>query len=117
MKLACRFFGPFQIIDKIGQVAYKLALPAHDAIHPIFHVSLPKKAASPSIPTLPNLREGCFETLSEKVVNTITSYQGDKVMPQLLIKWQQYPSVDSTWEHAPFIAEQFSDFYNSWGQE
>lgn len=41
-KLSMRFFGPFQIIQKIGTVAYKLLLPEDTRIHPIFNVSLLK---------------------------------------------------------------------------
>ena len=42
-KLAPRFCGPFSIIDRIGPVAYRLALPPIVKFHDVFHVSLPKK--------------------------------------------------------------------------
>jgi len=43
-KLKPRYVGPFEILKKIGKVAYELALPPHmQHIHNVFHVSMLKR--------------------------------------------------------------------------
>ena len=43
-KLNPRYIGPFKILDKVGKVAYRLALPpAIAAVHDVFHVSMLRK--------------------------------------------------------------------------
>eukprot|EP00253_Pinus_taeda_P009877 PITA_09877 len=42
-KLAPRYCGSFQILARIGPVAYQLTLPSHIRVHNVFHVSILKK--------------------------------------------------------------------------
>ena len=43
-KLLPRFFGPFEILERIGTVAYRLALPlSMSGVHEVFHVSMLRK--------------------------------------------------------------------------
>nr|GFC24505.1 hypothetical protein [Tanacetum cinerariifolium] len=40
-KLSPRFIGPFEILDRVGEVSYRLALPPQlSHVHDVFHVSL-----------------------------------------------------------------------------
>ena len=43
-KLSSRFIGPFEILERIGTVAYRLALPpSMSGVHEVFHVSMLRK--------------------------------------------------------------------------
>src|SRR5262249_54492921 len=43
-KLNPRYIGPFEILERVGNVSYQLALPPHlSYVHPVFHISMLRK--------------------------------------------------------------------------
>jgi hypothetical protein len=98
-KLAFKYFGPYLIEDKIGSVAYKLALPARSKVHPVFHVSLLKKVkgnhtllSSPLPPSDEDLQE------HEMILDRRRKNIGKRTIWQVLVKWRGWPAELATWE-------------------
>jgi hypothetical protein len=111
-KLAPRFFGPYQIVQKIGDVAYKLQLPESSKIHPIFHVSQLKKAIGDYHPTeeLPiSLDADKSEVQPEKLLSWRDKFEEGHHKKEWLVKWKGLDASDATWEDELLLRSQFPD--------
>jgi hypothetical protein len=111
LKLSPRFFGPFQILQRIGSVAYKLNLPPDAHIHPVFHVScLKKKLGKHSIPlpTLPFVNiHGELKPEPELLLDLRMVKKKGRAVTEVLIHWKGAPSEDDTWENLWNLHDQY----------
>nr|ABA98724.1 retrotransposon protein, putative, unclassified [Oryza sativa Japonica Group] len=116
-KLAFRYFGPFQILARIGSVAYRLQLPTTCAIHPVVHVSQLRQASSPapdsSIQDLPALTED--EALPVQILARRAVKKGAGAVEQLKIRWSGQTSAEATWEDGAALRARFPEA-PAWGQ-
>ncbi|KAI5447116.1 hypothetical protein KIW84_014824 [Lathyrus oleraceus] len=112
-KLAPIFFGPYQIMKKIGQVAYKLKLSPTSKIHPTFHVSQLKKAEGNYTTTttqLPiSLESEKGDITSAKVLSWRDKFDGGRHKREWLIQWEGMDVGDATWEEELLLKSQFPD--------
>ena len=99
-KLASRFFGSYPILQRIGQVAYKLQLPEGARIHPVFHVSLLKKYVGDNREVsleLPPLEDDGIVLLEPKrILNTRWVKQGKKFILEHFFQWCHLPAKEAT---------------------
>ena len=101
-KLLPRWLGPFRVEARIGEVAYRLALPASmKRIHPVFHVSklaLYKEGGRVQPPPPPIELEGELEYTVENILDKRVRRVRNKQRTEYLVKWAGYGHEHNSWE-------------------
>lgn len=113
-KLSPRYYGPFQVEEKIGSVAYKLKLPVSARIHPVFHVSLLKKKVGNAVTVAgylpPDVDPHSPRWYPGKVLERRMFKKGNAAVTKWLIHWLGSTEEEATWEDADDIKTRFPDF-------
>lgn len=102
------------MLRQVGQVAYELELPEGCKVHPIFHVSLLRKAeglcsAEPP-PPLPLTADWELDLQPESVLAHRWSTSSGSATLELLIHWKHRPSTEDSWEEYDLMLTQFPHF-------
>ncbi|MCO5547952.1 hypothetical protein L7F22_001407 [Adiantum nelumboides] len=116
-KLSTRYCGPFLITKKIGQVAYKLALPLDVNVHPLFHVSRLKVKLGEADVVVPiekdvwqDMQTEYIPREPEAVLDYRTRHSRQKAYDEYLIKWKGQSERFATWEPVRALKAQYPHF-------
>ncbi|KAL4387925.1 hypothetical protein GQ457_09G030640 [Hibiscus cannabinus] len=118
-KLSPRFIGPFEIVEEVGPVAYRLALPPKfNKIHDVFHVSMLRKYISDPSHVLepdevelnPNLS---YEEEPVQILAREVKRLRNKSVPLVKVLWRSHKTEEATWEPEELMKEQYPQLFSS----
>lgn len=109
-KLSQQYAGPFKVIERIGRLAYRLELPDHWHIHPVFTIAQLEPAPPPNADPFDRPRpdepdsvfvEGDTEDFKsfevERLINKRIITKGRGVSTQYLVRWKGYGPQYDQW--------------------
>ena len=103
-KLSPRVIGPFEILERIGTVAYRLALPpSMIGVHEVFHVSMLRKYTPDPAHVVDwgQIEVDKDRTLEEGplcILDSRDQVLRRKTVRLVRVPWRHYGVEDSTWE-------------------
>lgn len=116
-KLSPRYIGPYEIIERIGSTAYRLALPPElSRLHDVFHVSMLRKyIADPSHVLTSELIELKDDlTYVEQPVEILDRRDqvlGNKTIPLVKVLWRSHVVEEATWETEESMRAQYPHLF------
>nr|GFA25426.1 hypothetical protein [Tanacetum cinerariifolium] len=115
-KLSPCFIGPFEILDRVGEVSYRLALPPQlSHVYNVFHVSFLRgyKYHPLHVVSYP-VDQICADLSYVKEPEAILDRQDrvmrNKTIPFVKILWRNHPEREATWETEESIRTSYPHF-------
>ncbi|XP_077228426.1 uncharacterized protein LOC143861390 [Tasmannia lanceolata] len=118
-KLSPRYIGPYEILERIGPVAYRVALPpALSHVHNVFHVSLLRKyLADPShvLQTEPMQLEQdlSYEEQPVQILDRKEQILRTKRISLVKILWRSQATEEATWEPEEEMKQKYPYLFTS----
>nr|GEW37219.1 retrotransposon protein, putative, Ty3-gypsy subclass [Tanacetum cinerariifolium] len=115
-KLSPRFIGPFKILDRVGEVSYRLALPPQlSHVHNVFHVSLLRGYKYHPLHVVSYPLDQIHADLSyfeepKAILDHQDRVTRNKTIPFVKIFWRNHPEREAIWETEKSIRTSYPHF-------
>ena len=120
-KLSPRYIGPFQVLERVGTVAYRLALPPSlSSLHEVFHVSMLRKYTLD--PThivdwgeLVVDADGTFEEVPVRIMDSREQVFRGKIVRLVKVFWQHRGIEEATSEREDTVRANYPFLFDEEG--
>ena len=118
-KLSLRFISPYEILERIGPVAYRLALPPELAkLHDMFHVSMLHKFRSVESHILPVQEvqvqhDFSYDEEPKTILAREVKQLWNKQVPLVKVLWQHHDMEEVTWQPKSTMRAQYPQLFSS----
>ena len=116
-KLSPKYIGPFEILDRVGVVAYQLALPpALDRVHNVFHVSQLQKYISDLSHILQPKELDFDESLSYeehpiRILDTKVRQTRNREVRMVKVLWTNHNTEEANWEVGEQMRQKYPELF------
>ncbi|KAJ8761373.1 hypothetical protein K2173_001503 [Erythroxylum novogranatense] len=122
-KLSPRYIGPYEIVERIGPLAYKLDLPLElSKIHNVFHVSMLRRYRSDHShivrPSEVQLREDLtYEEQPVEILDSKEKVLRNKIVKLVKVLWRNHSIEEATWEPLESMKEKYPYLFMDSGKD
>ncbi|GKB28062.1 hypothetical protein Tco_0867463 [Tanacetum coccineum] len=116
-KLALRYVGPFEILERIDPIAYQLRLPKElSGVHDTFHVSILKKCLVDASLHVPLDEIKVDETLRfveepiEIIDREVKSLKRSRIL-LVKVRWNSKRNPEFTWEREDYMKSKYPQLF------
>ena len=118
-KFSPRFIGPYEILEKVGPIAYRFALPLELAkLHDVFHVSMLRRYRYDAshillVQDIQVREDFTFDEKPKAILDREIRQLRNKQVPLVKVLWQHYDMEEATWEPKSTMRAQYPQLFSS----
>jgi hypothetical protein len=117
-KLSPRFIRPFKILERVGEVAYRLELPNQPSdLHDVFDISELKKGLQPHdkeplpMDGLTVKEDLTYTERPIRILETLARVTRNRVIRMCKVQWSNHAEDEATWEREDELEADYPDLF------